>query len=573
LLDGLEVTVMSLEDTKSSTKSQRLDAEFFQKSLTIQKDFFRNKSIKKLVQITNKIDVGFVGSMVANYVLNDGVSLLQTKNVNEFFIDNNNGIFIDKKFHARLKKSQIHYEDILIARSGSFGKASIYLSKEVVNSSDIIIINVNKKVMNPFYVVTYLNSRFGISQMMRFASGGLQGHVNLSIIEDLEIPTVDDDLQTQIEDIVKTAYQLSEEGKTAYATAEQLLLFEIGFLGNPEAGYTDKNLRDWEDDELDRALAWAAPGPLEEVQLLEAEWQEILDEQARLAAIFDYEGKIKHFERHESRLNDLAHAIAQAKTRLKYIHNNRNILNLELAAGRNHSTKTLAESFEASGRLDAEYYQPKYVLIEERLRASNFAVLPFEDLILNLDNGLEIRTYVEEGGTRYLRVTDLTHEDISDRSPKFIKTMQPPDRLRLNDRCLLISRSGSLGLVNIVTEDIEDAVLSSHIFRVELDTTQVTPIYVETYLRSYIGQELLIRQNNGGVVPEINHGGLKKVLIPLLPPDEMTRISKRLMDIRNEALTCKKRAVELLAIAKTAVELAIESGEEAAAALIAQHLG
>ena len=52
-------------------------------------------------------------------------------------------------FHQKLKKSQIHYEDILLARSGSFGKASIWLKNFVANSADIIIVKTRSEILNP----------------------------------------------------------------------------------------------------------------------------------------------------------------------------------------------------------------------------------------------------------------------------------------------------------------------------------------------------------------------------------------------------------------------------------------
>jgi restriction endonuclease S subunit len=239
-LEGLEISEVLLSKVFSITKTQRFDAEFFKKDLINQDKNLANKDLKTLSEITDKIDVGFVGSMVSNYVLEGGVKLLQTKNISEFFINDNDVIRINHVFHNQLKKSQLNYENILIARSGSFGKASIFLKNEVINSSDIIIINANKAKINPYYLVTYLNSYFGVKQMMRFASGGLQGHVNLAILEELVVPILSLSFQTQIENLVKLAHSKLEESKTLYTSAENLLLSALG-LNNFESKKVETN--------------------------------------------------------------------------------------------------------------------------------------------------------------------------------------------------------------------------------------------------------------------------------------------------------------------------------------------
>ncbi len=218
---------MLLSEVLEHTISNRLDAEFFKKEYLLQDTSISKFGFWKLSEVTKKIDVGFVGAMVANY-RDEGIALLQTKNINAFFVSDTDTIKITKEFHSQLKKSQVYKEDILIARSGSFGKASIYLKNDVINSSDIIIIQAKEDLVNPYFLTAFLNSKFGVSQMIRFASGGLQGHVNLTILEELEIPKISVNLQVSIEILIKSAFEKLEQSKTTYTTAENILLSEIG---------------------------------------------------------------------------------------------------------------------------------------------------------------------------------------------------------------------------------------------------------------------------------------------------------------------------------------------------------
>ncbi|MFA6420454.1 MAG: restriction endonuclease subunit S, partial [archaeon] len=218
---------ISVVDLSLTKLEKRLDAEYYKTEFLDNDAKICSHDFKPLVKLTKKIDVGFVGSMVQAYT-DKGISLLQTRNIDEFFTNLNSIVSITEKFHKLLKKSQIHYGDILVARSGSFGNASIYLDQEICNSSDIIILEPNSEI-NPFYLVAFLNSKFGRNQLLRFASGGVQGHVNLTILEQLKVPLLQEKVQVQIQNMVQNSKIKIDLANKQYHTAEQLLLNELSF--------------------------------------------------------------------------------------------------------------------------------------------------------------------------------------------------------------------------------------------------------------------------------------------------------------------------------------------------------
>ena len=88
LMDGYECSEIMLSSVLNGNMSFRIDAEFFSKdSISIIKKL-DNIGTKKYLDVTQKIDVGFVGSMKDEYTdENTGVPLLQTQNINEFLIN------------------------------------------------------------------------------------------------------------------------------------------------------------------------------------------------------------------------------------------------------------------------------------------------------------------------------------------------------------------------------------------------------------------------------------------------------------------------------------------------------
>ena len=229
----------------SDIKNQfgRLDAEFYKPDFLKTDRMLSTFNNVKLHKISSKIDVGHVGPMVKHYSEN-GVILLQTQNVREFFLDLNHLIKIDTKFHNQLLKSQIHKWDLLIARSGSFGATVIYLGDEVINSADIIIVSIKKDpTIDPLYVLTFMNTVYGSSQLIRFSSGGLQGHVNLKILEHLRIPILKPHDQKEIADLVLRAYNMLNDSYRDYNKAKQIFETELELNTPPlksPPGFTSK---------------------------------------------------------------------------------------------------------------------------------------------------------------------------------------------------------------------------------------------------------------------------------------------------------------------------------------------
>jgi hypothetical protein len=205
----------------------RFDAEFYQPEFLETDRILSHLQGVTLGRIAAKIDVGHVGPMVRHYREN-GVLMLQTQNVKEFFLDLDHTIRVTEAFHSQLRKSQIKKGDILIARSGSFGSAAIYLEDKVINSADIIIVEIDDPEVEPLYAVAFMNTKHGSAQLVRFASGGVQGHVNLRILEHFRLPLFEDKYQKQIKDQVRAAYDAKATSEQSYEEAEKLLDLELG---------------------------------------------------------------------------------------------------------------------------------------------------------------------------------------------------------------------------------------------------------------------------------------------------------------------------------------------------------
>ncbi|GHT36580.1 hypothetical protein FACS189434_14710 [Bacteroidia bacterium] len=206
------------------------------------------------------------------------------------------------------------------------------------------------------------------------------------------------------------------------------------------------------------------------------------------------------------------------------------------------------------GRFDAFHFQKSFAEIKNAIKQSKYKVEKFNYIISDLKNGIEIRNYVENGGIRYLRVSDLGKNGLNNDNSRFVAEQEIPERIKLNENCILISRSGSLGLVNAFKPELSNVILSSHIFKVELKTEFVCLNYLEAYLRSKIGQSEIFKNNNGGVIPEINQEALKSINILLPPLAKQQEIATHISDIRQKSKNLQNEAKNILESAKQEIE-------------------
>lgn len=230
---------------------------------------------------------------------------------------------------------------------------------------------------------------------------------------------------------------------------------------------------------------------------------------------------------------------------------------LELS-GVSYGEGSLTEAFTA-GYLNSEYFEDQYKRVDELVASYRYGVRNIGETIAEIVNGAEFREYVDSDGVPYLRVTDMTQGvHISPDSVCLIPRIQAdflPEKKHLERNDVLLSRSGTLGLASVVTPEWENAVISSHIMRLVRRDDEFAPFFLAVFLSSKVGKRLLLRRNNGSVVPEINHPSLEMINIPRVP----NSIQQKLVRMVQASHDQVNRTRDLLEQANRKVEAMIES--------------
>lgn len=221
--------------------------------------------------------------------------------------------------------------------------------------------------------------------------------------------------------------------------------------------------------------------------------------------------------------------------------------------------KGLLESFGASGRLDAEYYQPKYD--DLFLVLSKLSTKPLCSLVTitkSIEPGSEC---YGEIGVPFIRVSDVSITGISNPTIKIPEnTVSSIETLFPKKDTILFSKDGSVGIAYQVEEDLR-AVTSGALLHFKVkNTKEILPEYLTLVLNSDIVQLQAERDASGAIIQHWKPDDIKKVTIPILSYE----IQKEIADSVKSSFTKRRKAEKLIQVAINTVELAIENGEDAA---------
>lgn len=387
----------------------------------------------------------------------NGIKYLTAENVQEGFLNLEGIRFVSEAVDKRNRRASLEEGDVVLSIKGTVGQAAI------VNKSDLPA-NMNRDVarihlknsIDPYFLVAFLNSKFGRGQTERESSGNVQQMITLSRIRELVIPKINDDKQKIIREIYQKSYVELENSKSLYAQAEKLFLEEIG-IKRP------------------------------------------IDNYAKLFSVVNF------------------------------------------------------SEIKKAGRMDAEYYQPKYQQVLSIIRENDGRAL---GQLATIKKGIEpgAEAYQEEGKL-FIRVSSVSRDGITDKDQKYLKE-DLYEKLKKNYQPqageILLTKDASPGIAYVIKEPVE-GVISGGVLRVKLKEG-IEPEYLAMVINSLIGQSQVERDAGGSIIAHWKPEQVKELQIPILSQ----KIQQKIAVLVQDAHLARQKAKALLAEAKRTVEELIE---------------
>jgi restriction endonuclease S subunit len=260
--------------------------------------------------------------------------------------------------------------------------------------------------------------------------------------------------------------------------------------------------------------------------------------------IFDIYYKSKKF-RDESRLiykeslDELTHELSFSNFKLKkYMHYIKSYKDVEKA-----------------GRIDAEYYNPRYEDLINNLKTYNGGCERLKNTIRIKDKNY---TPKEDEEYNYIELANIkSNGEITKVETNLGEEL--PTRARrkvLSGDVIVSSVEGSLSCVALITSKYNDSLCSTGFYVITSEEINSETLFV--LMKSYICQEQLKRGCSGTILTAINKDEFNKILIPKIKNEIQQNIKNKI----GRMYSFQEISNNLLDIAIKGIEIAIEKNEE-----------
>lgn len=209
---------------------------------------------------------------------------------------------------------------------------------------------------------------------------------------------------------------------------------------------------------------------------------------------------------------------------------------------------------QSTGRLDSEYYQPKYDELFEHL--AKYKCTKLGDIVAikkSIEPGSD--SYIEEG-IPFIRVSDVNKFEIGKTdlhlSPKEFNI----EVLRPHKDTIIFSKDGSIGIAYKCEKNL-DIITSGALLHLDIRNENILPDYLTIVLNSIVTQLQAERDSNGAIIQHWKLDDIKKIIVPILPMQIQSLIAEKVQ----KSFALRKQSKRLLEQAKRMVEEEIEKKE------------
>lgn len=215
--------------------------------------------------------------------------------------------------------------------------------------------------------------------------------------------------------------------------------------------------------------------------------------------------------------------------------------------------KSMSSSFAKSGRLDAEYYQPKYDRLSTYL--SGFPCSTIGELT-SIQKSVEPGSDAyQDNGIPFVRVQDLSKFGITE-TDVHLSEKDYATVIRPKKDTILLSKDGSVGIAYKVEEDM-NCITSGAILHITVKDNNVLPDYLALVLNSIIVKMQAERDAGGSIIQHWKPSEIENVVVPVLPIQIQTKLSK----IIQQSFALRKESKQLLQDARSLVENEISNNQ------------
>ena len=225
-MDGLECTEILFSQLE---RTNRIDAEYYQKKYLAYQDIINRHDVLPLFKIADFL-IGPFGSAydTSSYVEQSDYRYIRGQDVKPFLLQDTSPRYMADSDFFRLKKYALSSNDILVSVVGTLGNACIIQNHEIPAIFSCKSTAIKSTGINPFYLLCYLNSKYGKSLLLRKERGAIQKGLNLYDLKTLDTPMFSDLFSECIEMCVNRSFDCIRQAKCNYRDATKQIEEIVG---------------------------------------------------------------------------------------------------------------------------------------------------------------------------------------------------------------------------------------------------------------------------------------------------------------------------------------------------------
>lgn len=223
MLGGLEAVEVNF---KSLNYETRFDAEYFKRENLLFLGRLQRHTLYTIGDFAYVTD-GIHTSI--DYSETSGINLISATSPRQNAFDISRNVFISENAHDANPRTALKNGDVVISTVGTIGNCAVVDDTILPANSDRhvgIIRDINN--CSPYFLSTFLLSKYGRFQTLRECTGNVQLNLFLYKIREILVPELSDLFQLGIEKCIKNAHRCISQTKAAYTQAETLLLETLG---------------------------------------------------------------------------------------------------------------------------------------------------------------------------------------------------------------------------------------------------------------------------------------------------------------------------------------------------------
>ncbi|MBN4054762.1 restriction endonuclease subunit S, partial [Nitrospira defluvii] len=210
-----------------------------------------------------------------------------------------------------------------------------------------------------------------------------------------------------------------------------------------------------------------------------------------------------------------------------------------------------------AGRIDAEYYQPKYEEIINAIKSYSGGWDTLDELLTLKNKNFKPK---DKEQYKYMELANIAgNGEITDCMLEEGQDLPTRARRKVATGNVIISSiEGSLTSIALIEQEYNQSLCSTgfHVINSKLFNSETLLVL----LKSIVGQLQLKKGCSGTILTAINKEEFKKIILPKVSESKQIEIQKKVIDSFN----LRKQSKHLLECAKKAVEIAIEKDEQTA---------